>query len=215
MSKRYAVYAAFVSCLLAPLVQGAEERGQIYGDDVYVNCEYRIAAQFPGEPMIRDITYRDGARSAPARQFYVERGKDLLSVTVVHFAQGPEQDQSLVDGAVAALRGRGEVRFDFNVFYDDPGIPGHQLNIALPDGRQLRASVYMVDNRLYITEAATVDPNDYAGFLLEESVSLIDENGTDHDSNPVSPPARAANGYGSSAGLPPRQYDCSRLYRKR
>jgi len=97
------------------------------------------------------------------------------------------------------------------VFYDDPDVPGRQFNIGLPDGRQRRASVYMVNHRLYITESATVDPNDFAGFLFEESVSLIDENGTDYDSNPV---GVATNAYGNSAGLPPRQYDCSRLYRK-
>jgi hypothetical protein len=202
MSKRYPVCVALVSCVLGPLLQGAApQRGQIYGDDVYVNCEYRLAAHFPSEPMFRDITYRDGARSAPARQFYVERGTDQLSVTVAHFADGPDQDPPLVEGAAAALGRRGQVRFDFNVFYDDPGIPGHQFNIALPDGRQLRASVYMVDHRLYITEAATADPNDFAGFLFEESVSLIDENGTDFDSNPV---GVASNQPGTSAGLPPR-----------
>jgi hypothetical protein len=218
MSKNYPVCVALVSCGLAIMLQGAEraapsrELGEIIGDDVYVNCEYRIAAQFPGEPMFRDITYRDGAKSAPARQFYFERGKDLLSVTVVHLANGPGQDPSLVDDAVQALHRRGQVHFDFSVFYDDPGVPGHQLNIALPDGRQLRASVYMVDHRLYITEAATVDANDFSGFLFEESVSLIDENGTDFDSNPV---GVATSAVGTSAGLPPRQYDCSRINRKR
>jgi len=212
MSRHNPICAALALCVLAPLLQGATpERGEIIGDDVYVNCEYRIAAHFPSEPMFQDITYRDGARSAPARQFYVDRGKDKLSVTIVHFADGPDQDPSLVEGAVAALRRRGEVRFDLSVFYDDPGVPGHQLTLALPDGRQLRGSVYMVDHRLYITEAATVDPSDYAGFLFEESVSLIDENGTDFDSNPV---GVASNAPGTSAGLPPRQYDCSRLKRR-
>ena len=212
MSKHYSVFAAFALCAVAPLLQGAAaERGEIIGDDVYVNCEYRIAAHFPSEPMFRDITYRDGSRSAPARQFYVERGKDLLSVTIAHFADGPDQDPALVEGAAAALLRRGQVHFDFHVFYDDPGVPGRQFNIGLPDGRQLRASVYMVDHRLYITEAATADPDDFAGFLFEESVSLINENGTDFDSNPV---GVASNAPGTSAGLPPRQYDCSRLYRK-
>jgi len=211
MSKRYPVRLALIACLFSPLLQGAAERGEIIGDDVYVNCEYRIAAHFPSEPMTRDITYRDGARSAPARQFYVERGKDLLSVTVVHFTDGPDQEPALVEGAASALGRRGQVRYDFHVFYDDPGVPGRQFNIALPDGRQLRASVYMVDHRLYITESATSDPNDYAGFLFEESVSLIDGNGTDFDSNPV---GVASNAPGTSAGLPPRQYDCSRINRK-
>jgi hypothetical protein len=188
-------------------LQGAApERGEIIGDDVYVNCEYRVAAHFPSEPKLRDITYRDGARSAPARQFYVERGMDLLSVTVVRFADGPDQDPQLVANAVAALGRRGQVKFDFEVWYDEPTIKGRQLTIALADGRALRGHVYMVDHRLYITEAIA-DPNDYTAFLFEESVSLIDENGTDRDGNPV---GLATNAVGTSAGLPPRQYDCSR-----
>ena len=212
MSKHYAVHVALVSSVLAPLLQGAapQQRGEIVGDDVYVNCEYRVAAQFPNEPKIRDITYRDGARTAPARQFYVERDTGLLSVTVVHFADGPALDPRSISNAAETLRGRGEVRFDFPVFYDDPGIPGRQLQIALSNGRFLLGSVYMANHRLYITES-TAEPNDFPAFLFSQSVSLIDENGTDLDTNPVTP---NSNTPGTSAGLPSRQYDCSRLYRR-
>src|SRR5882757_9069601 len=75
MSKHYAISVALVSSVLALLLQGAapaKQLGEIFGDDVYVNCEYRVAAQFPNEPKFRDITYRDGARTAPARQFYFD-----------------------------------------------------------------------------------------------------------------------------------------------
>jgi hypothetical protein len=211
MSRPVSVCVAFVSCLLSPLLQGAAPpRGEIIGDDVYVNCQYQIAAHFPREPMIRDLTYRDGARSAPARQFYVEDGMSFLGVTVAHFANGPEKDPALTAGAIAALRRRGEVRFDLEVWYDEPFLAGRQLNIVLADGRLMRASVYMVDHRLYITEAIS-DPNDFSAFLFSESVSLIDRNGTDRDSNPI---GLASDAPGTSAGLPPRQYDCSRLNRR-
>ena len=213
MSKHYAVCAALISATLMPLLQGAapQPRGEIIGDDVYVNCEYRVAAQFPGEPKIRDLTYRDGARTAPARQFYVERDTGLLSVTVVNFPDGPEVDLKAIGNAAESLRRRGEVRFDFSVFYDDPGIPGRQLQMALPGGRSLNGSVYMANHRLYITEA-TQEPNDFPALLFSQSVSLIDENGTDLDTNPV---GVATNAVGTSAGLPSRQYDCSRLTRRR
>src|SRR4051812_13318984 len=97
------------ACVLVPLLQGAAAPlGEIIGDDVYVNCEYRVAAQFPGEPKSKDITYRDGARSAPARQFYFDREIGQLSVTVVHFANGPEIDTKLLNNAADMLRRRGE-----------------------------------------------------------------------------------------------------------
>jgi hypothetical protein len=210
MSKHYAVSVALVSAVLAPLLQGAAPLGEIVGDDVYTNCEYRVAAQFPSEPKIRDLTYRDGARTAPARQFYVERDAGLLSVTVVHFADGPELEPQLINNAADGLRRSGEVRFDFHVFYDEPGIPGRQLQIALPNGRFLLGSVYMANHRLYLTEAVSL-PNDFPALLFSQSVSLIDENGTDLDTNPITP---NSNTPGTSAGLPSRQYDCSRLYRR-
>ena len=206
MSKSRPVRVALFSSVLALLSAGAApERGEVYGDGIYVNCEYRVAAQFPGEPMIRDLTYRVGARSASAREFYIDRDQGLLSVTVAHFPDGPAIDQTLLDEAAAAFRDRGEVRFEFEVAYDVPDIPGRQFSNALPDGRILRAHVYMADHRLYITEA-TSDPRDVDAFRFSESVSLIDENGTDLDTNPVT----ETNTFGSPAGLPPRQYDCSR-----
>jgi hypothetical protein len=211
MSKHYAVCVALVSSVLAPLLQGAapQQRGEIIGDDVYVNCEFRVAAQFPSEPKSRDITYRDGARTAPARQFYVDRDSGLLSVTVVNFADGPDLDPQSISNAAETLRRRGQVRFDFPVFYDDPGIPGRQLQIGLTNGRFIQGSVYMANHRLYITEA-TSEPNDFPALLFSQSVSLIDANGTDLDTNPVTP---TSNTVGTSAGLPSRQYDCSRLSR--
>lgn len=205
-------HAALGAALLAPFLLGAApEQSPIIGDDMYVNCEYRVAAHFPREPMVRDIVYNDGSRSAPARQFYLENGKDTMSVTVAHFASGPDHDKSFLDGASTILRRKGDVKFEYDVFYDDPGIPGRQFSIALPEGRLLRASVYMADQRLYITEAAA-HPDDFAAFLFEQSVSLIDKNGTDLDSNPV---GVATSAVGTSAGLPNRQYDCSRINRRR
>ena len=212
MSKHRLIYGALFACAVAPLLQGAAQgQGEIIGDDMYVNCQYRVAAHFPSEPKVRDITYRDGARSAPARQFYVETGMSMLSVTVVHFADGPDKDPQFIDNAVAALGRKGQMRFNYPVWYDEPNISGHQVQVALADGRALRGSVYMADHRLYITEAVA-DLNDFSAFLFEQSVSLINENGIDLDGNPV---GLATSAVGTSAGLPNRQYDCSRIDRRR
>jgi len=218
MSKHYTVSAALVSSVLALLLQGAaappKQLGEIVGDDVYTNCEYRVAAQFPNEPKFRDITYRDGTRTAPAPQFYFDRPIGPLSVTVVHFTDGAAVDKQAISNAAETLRRRGEPRFDFPVYYDDAisaQIPGRQLQIALKDGHFLNGSVYMADHRLYITEAIA-EPNDFPALLFSQSVSLIDENGTDLDTNPVT---LNTNTPGTSAGLPSRQYDCGRLQRRR
>ena len=59
-------------------------------------------------------------------------------------------------------------------------------------GRQLRASVYMADHRLYVTEATSA-PGDFAALQFEQSISIINELGTDLDKN---------------GALPSRQYNC-------
>jgi hypothetical protein len=200
---------AIVSFVLAPLSQASAQLGEIIGDDIYVNCEYHLAAHFPEEPMFRDITYMDGERAVPARQFYVEDDERQLSVTVAHFADGPERDWAIVERAVETLKSKGETLFDLRVWYDEPNLDGRQLRVVVDDEHFLRASVYMVDYRLYLMEALS-DQNDFRSILFSESLSLINENGTDYEGNPLELSSEAP---GTSAGLPPRQYDCSRLYR--
>jgi len=146
--------------------------------NMYIFCEYRVAAIFPSEPMIRDIMYTNGDRTVPARQFYVEKGMDRYSVTIADFTKGgPAIDDTIVENAAVQLRQRGEVRLQFPEDYT-PGIPGRQLNIFDSNGRQLRASVYMADHRLYITEAYA-EPSDFAAIQFEQSVLMIDANGGD------------------------------------
>ena len=193
MSKVHSIGVALLISALAPMLQGASQLDEpTYGDNVYVNCAWRMAAIFPRAPMTRDTTLTVARRTAPARQFYVEQGQDLFSVTVANFADGPTVDNNLVAAATIPLRQRGEVRFEGMGDYD-PGIPGRQLNIFLANGQQLRASVYMADHRVYITEAVAT-PGDFAALQFEQSVSLINAQGTDLDKN---------------VGQPSRQYHCT------
>jgi len=157
----------------------AAQQGTVFTiPNLYVFCQHRVAAIFPSEPMIRDIMYTNGDRTVPARQFYVENGMDRYSVTIADFTEGgPAIDDTIVENAATQLRQRGELRIQFPEDYT-PGIPGRQLNIMESDGRLLRASLYMADHRLYITETLT-DPNDSAAIQFEQSVLMIDAMGRD------------------------------------
>lgn len=147
---------------------------------LHINREARFAVIFPGEPMMREVAYTTRAGdSVAARQFFIEQDAGRYAVTVVQFATGRSEDRRAVEHAAEALRRRGEVRFQAFADYD-PGIPGRQLNIFEPGGRQLRASVYMYDRRLYITEASAA-PGDVAALQLEQSIMLLDEEGNDVD----------------------------------
>ena len=126
------VFAGTFVALAAPVL--AQE------GPLHVNRAARFAVIFPGEPMVRQITYATRAgESVPARQFFVEQGANRYVVTVVQFASGRAEDRRAVEHAAEGLRQRGEVRFQAYADYD-PGIPGRQLNIFETGGRQLRAS---------------------------------------------------------------------------
>src|SRR5262245_22016886 len=177
-----------------PFLQGAAvERESTYGENVYVNCQYRFAAIFPRAPMVRDMTYTASGKSAPAREFYVEQGANRFSVIIANFASGPAVDEQLVEVAAVPLRQTGKIIYQAGDVYD-PGIPGRQINVSQPNGLQHRASVYMHDHRLYITRSIAPEGN-FPALQFEQSVSIIDANGTDLDKN---------------VGQPSRQYDCRR-----
>ena len=131
--------------------------------------------------------------SVPAKQFYVERGADRFIVTTVHFPSGPAVDEAIVEHAAVNLRRRGEVRFQAAANYD-PGMPGRQLNIFQPNDRQLRASVYMAEGYLTITEAEAA-AGDFNALQFEQSITLINGEGIDRDAN---------------ANAPPRRFECRR-----
>jgi hypothetical protein len=172
--------AAFAS---VPVTRAAENEP---GWPNYINCQAGFAIIFPRAPMTSEITYktRTGA-SLPGRQYYLEQGADRMMVTTVQFNGGPIIDEQEMDHAVATLSMRGEVRFSEKGIYD-PGFPGRQLNIFMPNNRQLRASVYMMERRLFIIEAVAA-VSDFAALQFEQSVSLIDPTGVDYDQNPGDP----------------------------
>jgi hypothetical protein len=185
--------SALLTCATVSFLAGAAAAQDVNPEDLtYVNCQYRFAVIFPAAPNARDITHttHTGA-SVPAREFYIEQGADRFSVTVADFSNGPAVDEQAVEHAAAAIRQRGEVRFQAQAPYD-PGMPGRQLNIFEPNGRQHRASVYMADHRLFITEA-NAPQGDFSALQFEQSISLVDGMGGDLDRN---------------VGQAPRQFIC-------
>jgi hypothetical protein len=166
--------------LTAAIILVAQPTAFAQESPLYVNREHRFAVIFPAEPMTRDIQYTTRAgTSVPARQFFVENDVGRYAVTVVQFADGRSEDRRAVEHAAQGLRNRGEILFQAYANYD-PGMPGRQLNIREPNGRQLRASVYMFDRRLFITEASAA-PGDVPAIQFEQSIMLLDAEGNDVD----------------------------------
>ena len=194
--------ASLLSC--AMLLMGAAPVQDVAPDQpiYYANCQSGIAVIWPGQskqPQTRDTRYTIPfyANNRAAKEFYIERGGNRYSVTVVDFADGPRSDEQIVEQAAAELRKQGEVRFQAFADYD-PGMPGRQLNIFEPNNRQLRASLYMAYHRLVITEADTV-VGDNDSIQFEQSIVLVDKDGIDIDR------VNAQDGTGSE---PLRKFPC-------
>lgn len=176
MSRYRAVLISCAAASLASMALAAEET--VFAPNVYVNCPYRMAAIFPGQPRIRDIYYSNGGKTVPARQFFVERGEDRYTITIADFTGiAPEIDERIVENAAEQIRSRGEVKIQFPEDYS-PGIPGRQLNVFDSKGRQYLASIYMADHRLHMVETYAA-PGEFAALQFEQSMLLIDANGGD------------------------------------
>jgi hypothetical protein len=154
---------------------------------LYRNTQDRFAVIFPAPPMVRDVTFTTKEGTArPARQYYLERGNERYSVTLVKLPEAVPVDKTFVDHAAEQLARKGMVRFRFANCYD-PGVPGAQLNLAESNGNQLRASVYMWDRQLYITEASA-PPGNQAALQFEQSITILDPMGEDLNTGQGSPP---------------------------
>jgi len=180
-------FAAVLSCAAFASIPATDAAESDAGELSYINCEAGFGIEFPAPPMVREIQYTTNTgRTVPARQFYVQRGSDLFQITVARFDYGPPIDEAAMDHAAAALKARGQVRREeVNAAYD-PGFPGRQLSIVLADGRFLRASIYMMEHKLYITEAVA-DGGDPLALQFEQSITMVNEMGVDYDQNPPDP----------------------------
>jgi hypothetical protein len=166
--------------LAVALILSGTAVAQVATPPFYINKDYRFAVIFPGErePAAKDITYTNtDGDTFPARQFSVEQDTNLHIVTIVDISTGPAVDWNIVEHAADDLRRKGEVRFQEYDDYD-PGIPGRQLNIFQSDGRQLRASIYMWDHRMFITEA-TGAPGAISLLQFEQSITLLNADGSE------------------------------------
>ena len=167
------------------------------GEQIYSSCQHRFAVIYPGQPKTRDLTHttRTGT-NVPAREYLFRDAPDRFAVTVAVFPQNaPVVDDAAVEHAVEQLRQKGgQIRQQFKEPYD-PGMPGRQLNVLYPNGKQLRASVYMANRHLVITEATAAE-GDFNALQFEQSIALTDDKGNDLD-----PP----NGSDE-----PRNFGCSR-----
>ncbi len=162
----------------------------------YIDQTERFTANFPGEPIVEEISYlSEYGVEFPARVYTADAPPSRYSLTVVDFTESERLHQersartgievfaqewiSDVLGSIAYeawnIRKRShEVTYD--AFHTVDRIAGHLLQITNADQSRTFAGLYLHDRRLYILEA-TVPRGAPPPGHFQQSLGIFDEEG--------------------------------------
>jgi len=142
----------------------------------YASIEDRFHAVFPAKPSVEEAEWISEDGSAMSGRIYAaSQGDNQYSLTVYDYR---DSNFNNMRGAMAhvatSFRQKGEVTLDAYAQLDR--IPGHQLQLTEPGGREIYVALYLHDWRLYVTEASVpfASPR---GTMFQHSLSITDENG--------------------------------------
>jgi hypothetical protein len=167
----------------------------------YVSPHDGFGVSFPGEPTVRETTWKsEGGLPLPARVYTVENKRGKFSMTAVDFKDieklsneraaqcqkaGAEGDacmnswRSDVAGAIVwatwQLMQR-DAKVTFYGFMIQDLVSGHQIQLLNADQSRTFAAINMHLTKLYILEA-TVPRGAPAPGLLQQSLMFLDEKG--------------------------------------
>lgn len=168
MRKSGLLFGAFVMMLSA----GAWAQNWVE----YTSIDDRFNAVFPTEPSVEEVEWvSEDSTVVPGRRYSASAGDNSYSLTVYdyHGTSFSNMKGSMAHVATA-FRHKGDVTLDAYAQLDR--IPGHQLQITEPDGRELYVALYLHDWLLYVTEARVPFASPRAT-MFQHSLSVIDENG--------------------------------------
>jgi len=157
-----------------------------------------FTVNFPGEPKVRDITYRtEYGITLPGRVHAYEAGPSRYSVTVVDYADVQKIHAERVKDChgypdtcnnpwVGELRGaldyaawsllQRDAKVTYYAYANTDRIEGRRIQLANPDRSRTFAAIHMHENRLYIIEA-TVPAGAPPPGLFQQSVGFLDKAG--------------------------------------
>jgi hypothetical protein len=160
-----------------------------------------FSVNFPGEPQVREFTYRtEYSITLPGRVYSYESGPNRYSVTVIDYtnlekleaervkscqAAGGDGD-SCNDHSIADMRGaivfatwnflQREVKITHFSYSNVDRVEGHELQLTNADKSRTFVSIHMHENRLYILEG-TVPAGAPAPALFQQSLGFLDKDG--------------------------------------
>jgi hypothetical protein len=167
----------------------------------YHNRADFFSVNFPGEPQVRDISYRtEYSITLPGRVYSYANGPNRYSVTVVDYtnlekleadrvkscqAAGGDGD-SCNDHSLADMRGaivyatwnflQRDAKVTHFSYSNVDRVEGHELQLTNADKSRTFVSIHMHENRLYILEG-TVPAGAPAPALFQTSLGFLDKDG--------------------------------------
>jgi hypothetical protein len=195
----------------------------------YTSQKDFFSINFPGEPTVRDITYKSHYEGMyPAREYSWTDGKSKYIITVVDYRNAAEifkervkscapdaqsdctEDYWTVDqyaapnhAANAFLTRAAKVTYFGYSRIDIIG--GHQIQLIEQDGSRTFVEIHMHEDLLYI-QAATVPAGAPEPALFGQSLRILDEQGrtvrytTDYYNGYPAPPRTGGGGGGGGGG---------------
>jgi hypothetical protein len=167
----------------------------------YENRTDFFTVSLPGEPRVREITYRsEYSQMLPGRVYSVENGSNRYSITVVDYTnlQRLEADRVKAcraaggdgdlcnDHSMADLRGalifatwnflQRDAKVTHYVYTNADRVEGQELHLLNSDKSRTFASIYMHENRLYIIEG-TVSAASPPPLVFQQSMGFLDKDG--------------------------------------
>jgi hypothetical protein len=164
----------------------------------YYSRDDRFLVNFPKQPQVKTITYRtEYDLDLPAHVHSYEEGPNKYSVTVVDYSdvmkihgdrvkgctlypdqcnnEGPNELRGALDYAVWNFLKR-DAKITYYGYANTDRIEGRRVQLTNPDKSKTFASIYMHENRVYITEA-TVPGNAPPPALFNQSMGFLDKDG--------------------------------------
>ena len=163
----------------------------------YADEAQRFIVNFPGEPVVRDISYlSEFDATYPARVYAVDNSPSRFAVTVVDYTEAESVHQARCerlgyecDGFEAGGDVRGSIAYaawnirqstDGEITYDAyaavDGIPGHQLQITGADEARTYIGIFLHARRLYILEGTVPEDWPPPGHF-QQSLGILDGEG--------------------------------------
>jgi len=186
---------------IAALVLAVSGTSFAQGFIQYTSSQDFFGVSFPGEPTVRETTWKsEGGVALPARVYTVDNARGRYSMTVVDYKDaeklhaeraaqcqkgGGEGDacmnpwRSDVGGAIVWATWQfmqRDAKVTFYGWYSADQVPGHQLQLLNADQSRTFAAVNMHLTRLFILEA-TVPRGAPAPGLFQQSLMFLDEQG--------------------------------------